>query len=324
MTNKCPKGKILNPKTGRCVNKDGKLGQELKKAKKGSKPKKKCKLYQILNPKTGRYVNKDGKLGQEIIKKSKKGSKPKKKCKLYQLLNPKTGRYVNMDGKLGKEILLRGGKIATPVGPGIPDKFLNLPENCELKKVWKRKNELGRGKYGVAYIACKAKDDCDYVLKVQNLNNDFYTEVQCLNELKNTKGIVPKLYAAWTCDNRGYFVIEKLHKCPSYKFNGDKKSYEEITNLLKRLKSKGWLHVDTHVDNVMCKNDKFVLIDFGWAVKKGQKTYPDNPLSIRLGESLTFKELELAQEKNKEDFFGYSKSKYFAAAKRWRNRKREL
>ena len=38
MSDKCPKGKILNPKTGRCVNKDGKIGQELL-AKGGAKPK---------------------------------------------------------------------------------------------------------------------------------------------------------------------------------------------------------------------------------------------------------------------------------------------
>jgi hypothetical protein len=326
MNNKCPKGKILNPKTGRCVNKDGKIGQEILKNKKDGKPKKECKSYQILNPKTGRCVNKDGKLGQEILKnkkddKVKKDGKPKKECKSYQIPNPKTGRCVNKDGKLGQEILLRDGKIATPVGPGIPDNFKKLPDDCELNKVWKTKSKIGSGKYGTAYITCKDDDDCNYVLKVQDLTNDFYTEVSCLEDLKNTKNIVPKIYAAWTCDNNGYFVIEKLDKCPYDKFNRDKDTYKEVSNLLKKLKEKGWLHVDTHYGNIMCKNGKFILIDFGWAVKKGQKTYPDNPLSIKLGEPLTFRDLELAQEKNKEDFFGYSKYKIRMATRKWDNRK---
>ena len=79
MSAKCPKGKILNPKTGRCVNKDGKIGQELlaiggakpkevkvKDALKNAKPKD-CPSHQVRNPKTGRCVNKDGKIGQELI-----------------------------------------------------------------------------------------------------------------------------------------------------------------------------------------------------------------------------------------------------------------
>ena len=34
---KCPKGKVVNPKTGRCVKRDGALGKKIVAAKKSSK-----------------------------------------------------------------------------------------------------------------------------------------------------------------------------------------------------------------------------------------------------------------------------------------------
>ena len=445
MSDKCPKGKLLNPKTGRCVNKDGKIGQELL-AKGGAKPKevkvkdalknakpKDCPSHQLRNPKTGRCVNKDGKIGQELLakggakpkevkpkedkkltpdeewamepgnyrtgvpkkedmrrrksminklhkvwdelnplqkenyklmgkeqvwldvkirdekntlhkqkfhpdtwtdppeymkakdlektliklekdlknaKKEAKALKKKADCPSHQVRNPKTGRCVNKAGKIGQEILLKNGKVAKPVGPGVPDNFVNLPDDCEINKVWKQKDELGRGQYGVAYLACKSEDDCNYVLKVQKLDDDFYTEVRCLEDFKNTKGIVPKLYAAWTCDNRGYFVIEKLDKCPADKTVNSEKNYEEVSKLLHRMKEKGWLHVDTHPGNVMCKNGKMIMIDFGWAVKKGKKNYPDNPVSKRIGKPVTWENLEVVQELNVEKYFGVDDIKY--------------
>ena len=70
------------------------------------------------------------------------------------------------------------------------------------------------------------------------------------------------------------------------------------------MKEKGWLHVDTHPGNVMCKNGKMIMIDFGWAVKKGKKNYPDHPLSRRLGRPLSWKALEVVQELNTEKYFG--------------------
>ena len=80
---KCEEGKVLNPKTGRCIL--------IKNANKlGVKPKspKKCKEGKVLNPKTGRCI---------LIKNANKlGVKPKspKKCKEGKVLNPKTGRCI--------------------------------------------------------------------------------------------------------------------------------------------------------------------------------------------------------------------------------------
>jgi len=105
MQNECPPGKILNPKSGRCVKKDGKIGKELimkakksKKSKKGSKPKKTCSDDQILNPKSGRCVKKDGKIGKELIMKAKKKS-AKEKVKKKSAKKSKAGavRVVRAD-----------------------------------------------------------------------------------------------------------------------------------------------------------------------------------------------------------------------------------
>ena len=68
----CPPGKIVNPKTGRCINKPKEKTQKRRGRPKKSdkpeeqeepnppteKPKKECPPGKIVNPKTGRCINK--------------------------------------------------------------------------------------------------------------------------------------------------------------------------------------------------------------------------------------------------------------------------
>ena len=184
-----------------------------------------------------------------------------------------------------------------PVGPGIPYNFNKLAEDCTRLFDWKLGKELGKGHYGVAYQVCKAKNDldCKYVLKRQKADKDFFEEVYALEDLQNT-GVVPKLYAAWICNNDGFLVIELLETC-----NLDEESeYKQVKDALNKIKEKGWLHVDIHRGNVRCANDgkKVMLIDFGWAIKQGKKGYPEHPLSKQFGFTLSWKELELMQNIN--------------------------
>jgi hypothetical protein len=58
MNKNCPPGKILNPKTGRCVKVDGKIGMKLSKQI--------CPSDKILNPDTGRCVKLNGKIGKKL------------------------------------------------------------------------------------------------------------------------------------------------------------------------------------------------------------------------------------------------------------------
>ena len=59
---KCPEGKVLNPKTGRCIKTDNFLKANIKTKTKtnmppGVKPEpKKCPEGKVLNPKTGRCI----------------------------------------------------------------------------------------------------------------------------------------------------------------------------------------------------------------------------------------------------------------------------
>jgi len=68
----CPPGKILNPRTGKCVKIDGRIGRSI--LGKNYQPKKEtkdCPPGKILNPSTGRCVKKDGKIGKIIVKQKK-------------------------------------------------------------------------------------------------------------------------------------------------------------------------------------------------------------------------------------------------------------
>ena len=73
----------MNPKTGRCVKKSGKIGQMLMKQSRGhskvhavpkklkASPKKQpsrktCPAGKVLNPKSGRCVKKSGKIGKNL------------------------------------------------------------------------------------------------------------------------------------------------------------------------------------------------------------------------------------------------------------------
>jgi nucleoid DNA-binding protein len=90
---KCPEGKVLNPKTGRCILiKNAKTA--MNKSPKSLKSPKKCPEGKVLNPKTGRCI---------LIKNAKvlinKSPKSPKKCPEGKVLNPKTGRCILIKNK---------------------------------------------------------------------------------------------------------------------------------------------------------------------------------------------------------------------------------
>ena len=119
--NECSNDKIMNPTTGRCVLKTGKIGIEILKIQKSKKSKKshkkmvECSNDKIMNPKTGRCVSKTGKIGLEILK-TQKPHKPQKKmseCSDDKIINPKTGKCVLKTGKIGVEILGQQSKVGS-------------------------------------------------------------------------------------------------------------------------------------------------------------------------------------------------------------------
>jgi hypothetical protein len=91
---KCPEGKILNPKTGRCIidrsktEKKKEKTPEKKKDKTPEKKDKKCPEGKILNPKTGRCIIDRSK----IVKKEKKDNDEDRECPRGSYLNPSSDR----------------------------------------------------------------------------------------------------------------------------------------------------------------------------------------------------------------------------------------
>ena len=118
---KCPKGKVRNPKTGRCINKPK------------PKPKsKKCPKGKVINPKTNRCV--------------KTKAKPKSnKCPKGKVIHPKTGRCINIKSKLKskkKEIK------KPPIFNKKTKKFMPYKEYFQKRGIGKLKSgELGKHGY---------------------------------------------------------------------------------------------------------------------------------------------------------------------------------
>jgi len=141
--------KICNPKTGRCVKKDGKIGKKLLEERRrrtagaaerraGVKPKSKSK--------------------KSKSKKSKKPKEPKskKKCTAEKIAkcteedkicNPETGRCVKKDGKLGKQILAAKKPAKKPAKSEKPGKKPAKPAKQEKPAKPGKKPAKGKKKY---------------------------------------------------------------------------------------------------------------------------------------------------------------------------------
>jgi thiamine kinase-like enzyme len=196
--------------------------------------------------------------------------------------------------KSKKKKLIVTNKIK-PVGPGVPSEFIKyieeLSQGVENLPNWE---QVGEGAAGNVY----RKEEDNYVVKIQKADNLFYAEVECLNDLQRILidgevGVVPRLYAAWIYEGKGYIIIDKLKD--SYGMRSD-----EMEQALEKIFNYGWLHLDISTCNRMSDSEgNLVLIDFGWAVKKPknlEQTYPDHPLSIQACKAFTYRELKARQD----------------------------
>ena len=116
----CPPDKILNPATGRCVKRSGRIGKRLVdgQAASSSRPnsprRNRCRPDQIINPATGRCVKKTSRIGKRLVDgQAAPSSRPNsptrpRRCKPDQVLNPATGRCVKKTSRIGKRLVGRG------------------------------------------------------------------------------------------------------------------------------------------------------------------------------------------------------------------------
>jgi serine/threonine protein kinase len=148
-----------------------------------------------------------------------------------------------------------------------------IEEDCERLNKYELKEVLGEGAFGSVNLLCY-KNNCNYVLKVQKNNDIFLDEVQAHYELQHTN-CVPKIFDAWSCNDKGYFVIELL----SSKINLENKEFlKQLNKCVKTLHNNNWTHNDLKEDNLLFNNKtgNLVLSDLGMATKKTDnldKTY---------------------------------------------------
>jgi hypothetical protein len=258
-----------NPKTNRCVLSSGKIGRHIV-----GRPKS-CNT--IINKQTNRCV----------LKSKKRNTKSKKR-------NTKSKKRNTKSKKRNTKSKKRNTKSENKIIPlCLPNKFEPLSEKCACNKQWLKKSKLGKGAYGAVYKACHYKD-CNYAVKIQKNDRYAKAEYEAYTMLKG-KGITPKLHAAWLCKNKMYLVIDRLYKCKNL-------GIPKVRNLLKKMEKHGWLHVDTHDENVMCTDsNRTVLIDFGWAVRKHHGPYANHP-------GKTYTCLKKVQTENLINFFDSSSS----------------
>ena len=126
---------ILNPKTGRFVNRYDRLGQRIRREQEpgGYVPYRRWRSPEdyayymdeetyvpgstgryIINPKTGRRVKREGAIGKKLMKQMELQQK-----KDQYVLNPKTKRYVKRTGAIGKKIIKEQKKIKSAVFKGL-------------------------------------------------------------------------------------------------------------------------------------------------------------------------------------------------------------
>lgn len=249
-----------------------------------------------INPKTNRCVLKNGKVGSRIIGRPKLCdtvlnkdtnrciSRQNHKSRKTKSRKTKSRRKATVKSRQKKKSRKAADNAAINC-IHVPKKYEELAEKCACNEKWIRKGTIGSGAFGKVYKACRFRN-CDYVVKVQKNDRFAKAEFNAYLKLQNTR-ILPKLLAAWTCKRKMYLVIERLYECTKPKARMIKQLTEKADKLLEL----GWLHCDLHWGNVMCtKNNRLVLIDFGLSVQKGKAPY-DNQ------RGKTFKELKARQDR---------------------------
>ena len=104
----CPPGKVLNPKTNRCIKKP--IKKTTKKPIKKTTKKKVCPPGKVLNPKTNRCII-NRKLDEEDV------IDFKYKCKPGEIYNPESKRCIKKDSPIKKKIMITNvtDKIGGPI-----------------------------------------------------------------------------------------------------------------------------------------------------------------------------------------------------------------
>ena len=185
------------------------------------------------------------------------------RCKCFTKTNAKQCRRKTKPGKL---YCWQHKNCINLVRPRSKDK--GFREYCQSR--WKSSGEvIGRGGYGKVLVACeKKKNNCDYVLKVQKLGKIYQNELNILLKLNKIKPqIAPYLFDHWVCEGNGYLILEKMEgDLRDENIKLKKAEGEEILRLIDILHKNRIAMIDALAGNVLRKNKKLFLTDFGVSV----------------------------------------------------------
>ena len=246
-----------------------------------------CPLGKIRNPKTGRCVNANGKIAKLLLANNNdRGNENRnvEDCPPGKIRNPKNGRCVNVNGKLGKEILRNTNRVQpSPNRPANP-RFSEYGLNPDFKLVKK----IGEGGFGKVYLFENSRENKKYVFKVGKKShmNYQYNILKSLEDNHVINYLHPKNYRNINVIKSGFmmdfldkyvtltdFIKEIENKNIKLSLENYNQIYNAVNYDLMRMHQRNYVHTDIKPDNIMIKYKKNTkksvtiqntkMIDFG-------------------------------------------------------------
>lgn len=190
--------------------------------------------------------------------------------------------YIDLYRRNGKAVQIQAKCLEnyTPKGRLINKSELRGKDINKVYEILKEGGYIHEGTYGVVYQACDTEKNCNYVIKIQIIEDEddlktWRKEVEIMIKF-NEYGIGPHVSAAWTCTDGtrlfGIFAAEKwdgnlgdgdVEKCPP------KHLIDKLESQIKTIHKLGYVHGDIMPKNVLVKKDSkgnitdLTITDFG-------------------------------------------------------------
>ncbi len=198
--------------------------------------------------------------------------------------------------------------------------------------------ELGGGASGTAYSVCSTEEaaiegkPCKFVVKFFSPGDETIdNETEILEELQDVPMMerngeswqpYPTLYGSGECQDIGFVVLEALDPNPHNGYNMPIDDGQEYLDTLGYLAEQGFLQVDTHLGNLMYRDGKPVIIDWGlgeqWKKKEKDLDLFYPRFSLRWGDERSTPTSFMDQVENIESSVQFGKdSSRKAQAKVW-------
>lgn len=132
----------------------------------------------------------------------------------------------------------------------------NVRAGCSGKE-WVLRGRTGEESvYAKVYGAC-CKDDCDYVVKVEQFFGEPPSNENDFQLIAAELGLGPKIVDSFTCQKTSFIVMEALKQTAMdliKQYHDPKVHLQIITDccsVLEKFHSNGYLHGDSHLNNFM-------------------------------------------------------------------------